>query len=235
MSAAPGSGAGAHAEDFGYEPLPGLPQLLPPGERVLWQGRPQWFAFARHAFHLLPLSLYFVLLAAWRLVATIEDGGTAQDIALAALWPIGLGGIVVLVAGLVGWYAARTTRYTITNRRVVFRIGIALTVSVNLPFNVVSAAALRRHRDGTGDITLAIARPARIAWLMFWPHVRPWRIRTPQPMLRNVAEPERVAQILARALAGSAAMPVPSRAATGPARSPAPAPVNAPRGEPAVA
>lgn len=231
MSAAPGGSAGAHAEDFGHEPLPGLPQLLPPGERVLWQGRPEWFAFARHAFHLLPLSLYFVLLAAWRLVATIEDGGTAQDFALAVLWPIGLGGIVVLVAGWVGWYAARTTRYTITNRRVVFRIGIALTVSVNLPFSVVSAAAVRRHRDGTGDITLAIARPARIAWLMFWPHVRPWRLRTPQPMLRNVAEPERVAQILAGALAASAAMPGPGLAETGPARAPAPAP----RGEPAVA
>jgi len=206
---------------------------------VLWQGRPEWFAFARHAFHLLPLSLYFLLLAAWRLAATIEDAGSAQDIALAALWPIGLGGIVVLAAGWVGWYAARATRYTITNRRVVFRIGIALTVSVNLPFGVISAAALRTHRDGTGDITLVLARPARAAWLMFWPHVRPWRIRTPQPMLRNIADPERVAQLLARALANSAALPVPTIAAHSPARSPAPTPVptpvNAPRGEPAVA
>jgi hypothetical protein len=226
----------AHAEDYGHEPTPGLPQLLPPGERILWQGRPAWRSFARHSFHLVPLTLYFVALAAWRLTVTIEDGATATDIALAVAWPIGLGGLLVGLTGLLAWYAARTTRYTITNRRVVFRIGVALTVSVNLPFNVISSAALRRHRDGTGDITLAIAKPARVSWVMFWPHARPWRFSAPQPMLRNVAEPERVAQILSRALAASAAMPVTAVAPAGPAAQDGPARAPAPsHGEPVAA
>lgn len=198
----------AHEEDFGYEPVPGLPEVLPTGERILWQGRPVWSSFARHAFHLVPLAIYFIALAAWRLASALEDGLAAFDVAQAALWPVALGGLLVVAAGLVGRYAASTTLYTITNRRVVFRIGMALTVSVNLPFAVIGSAALRRHRDGTGDITLAILRPARVSWVMFWPHTRPWRLRTPQPMLRNVAEPEKVAQILGRALAAANAMPV---------------------------
>jgi hypothetical protein len=199
---------GHHEEDFGHEPTPGLPEVLPPGERILWQGAPHWPSLARHAFHLRAVALYFVLLAAWRLASAIEDGADATGLLLAGLWPIGIGAVLIAAACGVAWYAAQTTRYTITSSRVVFRIGMALTVSVNLPFRVVAAAELRRHRDGTGDLSLAITPPARVSWVMFWPHARPWHFRRPQPMLRGIAEPEKVAQILARALAASAAMPV---------------------------
>ena len=33
-----------------------------------------------------------------------------------------------------------------------------------------------------------------------WPHVRPWHLANPQPMLRGVADAQKVAAILARAL-----------------------------------
>jgi hypothetical protein len=197
-------------DDFQGEPVRGLPAVLPPGERILWQGAPRWPSLALHAFRLRWVAAYFVLLAAWRAASAYEDGADTTAVLLAGLWPIGIGGVVLAVACAVAWYAARTTVYTITNRRVVFRIGMALTVSINLPFAVVGAASLVRHRDGTGDIALAVAPPARVSWVMFWPHARPWRFRRPQPMLRNVPEPERVAQILARALAAAADMPAPA-------------------------
>ena len=31
-----------HHDDFDFEPVRGLPQVLPEGERLLWQGAPRW-------------------------------------------------------------------------------------------------------------------------------------------------------------------------------------------------
>jgi len=33
--------------EYEYEPVPGLPQRLPQGERILWQGAPDWQTLAR--------------------------------------------------------------------------------------------------------------------------------------------------------------------------------------------
>lgn len=67
---------------------------------------------------------------------------------------------------------------------------------------------MAQHADGTGDIALQLMPPHRVSWLGLWPHTRSWRVSKPEPTLRAVAEPDRVAQILARALAGAASMPV---------------------------
>ena len=41
------------------------------------------------------------------------------------------------------WLSARNTVYTITDRRVVMRIGIVLTLTFNLPFKRIAAAGLQ--------------------------------------------------------------------------------------------
>lgn len=215
-------------EDYGHEPVPGLPERLPQGEQILWQGAPEWRSFALSAFHVVGISIYFGVLAIWKAVVVVQDGQGWVEAAVGAAWLAGLGAFVGGMALGAAWYSARTARYTITNRRVVFRVGMALTVSVNLPFSAIAAANLRRHRDGTGDIALKLVPPARASWVMFFPHCRPWRFGTPEPMLRNIAEPERVAQVLGRALATSADMP--AVAVASPAGRAA-----APHGEPAVA
>ena len=51
------------------------------------------------------------------------------------------------------------------------------------------------------------------AWLLLWPHVRPWRMRHPEPMLRSLPDAAHVAAILAPALtaangANAATLPV---------------------------
>jgi hypothetical protein len=222
VTAVPGTPAiGTHGGEFGEEPVAGLPAALPPGERILWQGRPHWPSLARHAFHVRLVAGYFALLGLWRGLAAYEDGAGATDVALALLTPAAIGALVIAAAAAVAWYAARTTRYTITTRRVVMRIGMALTVSVNLPFAVVAKADLRRHRDGTGDISLALLPPARASFVVFWPHARPWHFRRPQPMLRGLSDPDAVAQILSRALAAAASMPVAPLVADRPERDPA--------------
>jgi hypothetical protein len=47
-----------------WEAAPGLPSDLPPGERVVWQGAPDWKRLAIHAFHVRKVALYFALMLA---------------------------------------------------------------------------------------------------------------------------------------------------------------------------
>jgi hypothetical protein len=196
-----------YAEHDG-EPVPGLPGMLPAGETILWQGAPDWRGVARRALHVRGIALYFAILAAWRGALLAADGAPAMEVAEGALFLIALGAVPVALLTGFAWMSARSTLYTITNRRVVIRTGVALEVSVNIPFAVIGNAAVAKHRDGTGDMVLEIMPPHRVSWFALWPHTRSFRITRPQPTLRAVAAPDAVAQTLARALAASAAMPV---------------------------
>ena len=190
------------------EPIWGLPEQLPEGERILWQGRPDWRALTRRALHLPLLAGYFALLLATHAVAALLEGTAPAVAAWNALWftPFALATLAVVLA--FGWLAARSTAYTVTNRRLVMRLGIALPITANLPFTVIQAAAVTVHPDGSGDISLALVPSQRISYLFFWPHVRPWHYRRGQPTLRCVPEAAQLAQLLSRALAADAAMPV---------------------------
>ena len=83
-----------------------------------------------------------------------------------------------------------------------YEAGIALTGTLNLPLRYIENAGMKVHADGTGDFPLAIAKPERVAWMLAWPNVRPWRLTHPEPMLRAVPNPERVVAALAEALGG---------------------------------
>jgi len=198
------------------EPVRGLPEALPEGERILWQGAPRWQAVARHVFHAGALAVYFGVMVAWRAGAVLADGGSIGEAIRAMLWLAPLVAAALAIVGLIAWLAARTTMYTITNRRVAMRVGVVLTVTFNLPFRVIDAAELRLHHDGTGDIALALGGSDRIAYLHLWPHARPWRFGRPQPMLRAVPYASHVAEILSRAVAAApgpaAVRPVPQAA-----------------------
>jgi hypothetical protein len=105
---------------------------------------------------------------------------------------------------LLAWLSSRTSQYTITNRRIIMQFGIALPTTLNIPFRVLAAGALRCYADGTGDIPVAISGDDRVAYLMMWPHVRPWRAARAEPMLRSVEDAKRVSEILARAVVAAA-------------------------------
>lgn len=190
------------------EPVPGLPGTLPPGETVLWQGQPQWRGLARRAMHLRGLALYFAALTAWRAAVLTAERAPAADFALGIAWILLLGAVPIGLLALYAWLSARQTIYTITSRRVVIRTGVALPMTVNIPFAVVGGAALARCPDGTGDIALQIMPPHRVSWIALWPHTRSWRITRPEPALRALTEPEVVARTLTRALSAAASLPV---------------------------
>jgi len=176
---------------------------LPAGERILWQGRPLWHGLALRAFHVRKVAIYFALLAIWRLGSGIVAGDVLSSIT-SVLWlllPCSVAcGVLVLMALL----SSRTTQYTITTRRLVMQFGVALPITLNIPFGLVGAVALRYYPDGSGDIPLAIIGKDRLAYLMLWPHVRPWRAARAEPMLRAVADARQVSEIFARAIVSAA-------------------------------
>jgi hypothetical protein len=211
-----------------YEPVPGLPEELPPGETILWQGAPQRAALARRALHVRTIALYFGVLAAWRGTSLWSDGASGAEIVLGASLLVLLGALAILPLWLFAWASARSTVYTITNRRMVIRAGVALPTSFNVPFAAIEAAGLKLHGEGVGDIALRLVRDQKIAFIFLWPHARPWRFSRPEPALRCIPEAEAVAQLLGRALAAASAVPVQPMAESAPQRAPA-------RGEAAAA
>lgn len=183
------------------EPVPGLPENLPAGERLLWQGRPDWKTFCVQAMHVRALAVYFGILAVWQGVSALYDGAGIGAGIIAAAWLVGLGSLLIAMLALFSWQVGRSTLYTITNQRVVMRFGLALPMTVNLPFKVVESAALRTHKNDFGDVTLSLTKGSKPSYLIMWPHVRPWRYARPEPMIRCVADAEAVALTLSGALA----------------------------------
>ncbi len=187
-------------DDFDFEPIKGLPAELPEGERIAWQGAPDAAGLAVRAFHVRKVAVYFLVLMVWRFVSE-KSGGRETEAAIGyafGVLPLALAAIGVL--WLIAWGYARTTVYTVTNRRLVIRSGIALPITLNLPFSKVDGASLKLHSDQSGDIALKVHEGERIAALVVWPHMRPWSWNSPQPMLRSVPDAAAVAQILMNAL-----------------------------------
>ena len=188
--------------DFDFEPVRGLPQMLPQGERMLWQGAPRWQDLAVHAFHARKVIWYFGGLAAMTAAVRLSEGDSITLALRPFGWLIPMGLIAAtLLAGL-AWLSARTTVYTITTRRVVMRIGMALPVTINLPFRQIDGASLRLIGNGSGDIPLRVTPQERLAYLLLWPHARPFHFRHPQPCLRAIPNADNVAAQLAASLAG---------------------------------
>jgi len=204
------SHSGGLLQEHDHEPVPGLPQELPAGERILWQGAPRWQALAVEAFHFRKLTLYFSLILALRLFFLLEDGLEGLPLAKAMGPFLVLSLSALLMVWSLAWLSARHTLYTITNRRVVMRIGIVLTVTFNLPYSRITAAHLRKTVLGHGDVAIEISHANRIPWLQLWPHARAWQLKHPQPTLRGLADAEQAAGILSKAWAedrGERAMP----------------------------
>ena len=201
-------------------------EAIAPDETVLWQGRPTTFGLTRSLFHMRAVMGYFVVLAAWNLASAHADGLWASAAFASAAWVAVPAAVAGLVLVAMAWLIASTTHYTITDRRVIMQIGVALPIALTLPLRRIVGAGVKLNPDGSGDIPLALGRQ-KLAYLLLWPHARPWRMRQPEPMLRAIPNVRDVANILSRALL--------TASPAGEAISLAPEPVHEPRGEIGVA
>ncbi len=165
-----------------FEAAPGLPEPLPKGERLIWQGSPDWVQLAIHAFHVRQLAVYFgaMLVLQWLYLLGEPNAALLQPLLTSAV----MASLALLLLGATAWFAARTTLYTLTDRRIVMRIGVVLTLTLNLPLRQIAGAALKPQAGGHGDIALSLAGKDRIAYLNLWPHARAWQLKNPQPSLR---------------------------------------------------
>ena len=176
-----------------FEPQFGLPERLPQDEFIVWQGSPDVGALAASAFHIKKLVIYFLLLivaCAWPALET-QAGAMAVLQAIKWIAPLSLLGLASV--WLMAYMTSRATVYTLTNKRVVMRLGIVLTVTFNLPLKQIASSDVRLLESGFGDITLALQGSDRIAWVHLWPSVRPWRISKPEPTLRAISDAQEVA------------------------------------------
>ena len=176
-----------------FEPQFGLPERLPQDEFIVWQGSPDVGVLAASAFHIKKLVIYFLLLivaCAWPALET-QAGAMAVLQAIKWIAPLSLLGLASV--WLMAYMTSRATVYTLTNKRVVMRLGIVLTVTFNLPLKQIASSDVRLLESGFGDITLALQGSDRIAWVHLWPSVRPWRISKPEPTLRAISDVQEVA------------------------------------------
>ena len=190
-------------DDFDFEPIPGLPATPPAGEDILWQGAPSWRTVATRVFHADKVAIYFAALMVWRFAAVQFDGFGGYEAGLSAFRILPFGIVAVGLLLLLAWGTGRSTVYTVTSKRVVMRYGMALPLTVNLPFAKIAAADLKAHSDGTGDIALEMVGKDGFGFAVLWPHVKPFQFAKPQPMLRCIPQPDKVAGLLASALGAS--------------------------------
>ena len=182
------------------EPLPGLPGVPPVGEVILWQGRPSSALVARHLLKIRWIVGYFLVLAGWALLAGMNDGQPAGGILFSVAVLTALAGVLIGMIELFAWAVEKTTLYTITTERVVMRFGVAISMTLNLPYRQVDGVALARLGEKAGMIAIALLPEQRLSWLIQWPHVRGFRFSRPEPSLICLADADEVAKVLSAAI-----------------------------------
>jgi Bacterial PH domain len=173
--------------EYDHEPVRGLPGELPADEHIIWQSSPDWKHLARAALHIRLSALYFGAIAIWAIFR--GDMNTAIAVTV-------LGSVVIALFTLFAWGVSRTSVYTLTNKRVVLRIGVALNKCINVPLSEIESANLKMLDGGHGNIVLDLKGAPRLGYIMLWPHARSLRVVRPQPMLRAVPEARNVAAML---------------------------------------
>jgi hypothetical protein len=181
--------------------IEGIDEALPPGEVLLWQGRPDLRTLTFRVLHLRAVLIYWLVVAGGFVLASLfTDRGTG---ALAAdlVWLVVVG---MVGAGILYGLAAairKSTTYALTDRRLVIRLGVALPSVFNLPLDQVDSVDLRALGGGMGDLVFTPAGTDRVGWLFLWPHAKPWALRDPLPAFRALADAEAVGRQVAAAVA----------------------------------
>lgn len=176
-------GPGANGDPMGTPAL---------DERVLWKGRPNLPVLTRTAFH---MGGYAIYMAAMVLLALVW-GNSESAVFLAVLGVVG-----AVVIQLIAWRSAKSTLYILTDVRLIMRIGMAVEARINIPLKHIEAAHLNMRGREYGDIALELGGERLLGYALLWPHVRPFHIARPQPMLRALPDAQEFAAVLAEACA----------------------------------
>jgi len=190
--------------DFEFGEGVGLPKRLPPGEQILWQGKPDWKRIAVEALHIRKIAVAVIVLAVLRLAWNADANGTMGADSMNALTQtLMFGGALIALTALIAWGIGRSTVYTLTTGRVVMSYGLLAPIALNLPLAKIVTADMKSGARGTGDISITLDENTRLGFLHLWPHARPWRTKHPQPTLRAIPAVGDVAERFVVALQAS--------------------------------
>ena len=183
--------------EYEYEPINGLPENLPEGESIVWQGAPRWTALANRVFQVRTLALYFAALIGIHVVYKLMDGASSSHVWGGVSWQLTLATVSLGLLSGAAWLYARSTVYTLTNKRLVLLSGVATPMMVNLPLEKLDSAGLRLCSDGTGDMLFTPTSYTKLYYMLLWPHVRLLGFRKIQPLFRGIPDAQNVARLLA--------------------------------------
>ena len=166
-----------------FNGIKGLPESPPDGEEVVWQGEPKWGALSTRLFRVRLVLVYFALLAGF---TTFTSEAAGPEILATFVWQLSLAVLAALILSGLAWLYATTTVYTVTDKRLVLEFGVAFTMSLNIPWDLVESAASKAFSDGTADVVISLQQGNSISYVTLWPFARPWHFLRVQPMLRGV-------------------------------------------------
>lgn len=187
-------------EDGPSEPVHGLPERLPEGEKVLWQGRPSMMGLVFGAFRLRWVLFYFAAMTVFRLANLSANEAASEQLAGVLTSSMLFCAIALILIFGLSYAMSRAAVFTITSERVVMRYGAAIRKYVNVPFSKMAGAQLKRRSARVGDISMKIEGGGQPGYLHLWPFVRPFKYTRPEPMMRSIKDPDTVANLLARAV-----------------------------------
>ncbi len=196
-------------DDFAFDHAPGLPEPLPKGEEILWQGKPDAWRLAVESLSLKWILGYFALLAIWRVGSALAD--YSATVAFASLVPIAvLAAAATAIFYGFSWMQARATIYTVTTARVILKIGAALPVTLQIPYRRIENISLDLRKTGHGTIAFEPQKEGgdTLSYYILWPHLRPWQMRVPQPAFRCIPGAAHVAEIIAETAESQMAQPI---------------------------
>ena len=173
---------------------------LAPGEAVVWQGSPKTGAFLHRVFHVPVIAAYFLILQILNAWQAYVKAMPLQSAIRASLPLLGVSVVALAIFVAFAWFSARTTRYIVTDRRVILKYGIAMPATLSIPFSKIATLSVAVRRDHTGDISLKLTADNHIGYLKLWPHARSWHLKRPQPTLRSVPAGGMVAALMTRAI-----------------------------------
>ena len=171
---------------------------IPPEEKVLWSGRPEWKALAYHSFGLKYLVFYLIFAALYCLAEL--DGAIVFGLLLTKFLPYCFSGILAgLVLTGLAYFQALNTAYVVTEKRIVIRSGVALVFLLNAPFKKISSIDKQILKNSLGNFSFTTNSKRRIPFLSCWPSVKPWSFIEPKPAFKCIANADKIEEIILNA------------------------------------
>ena len=181
-----------------FEPVNGLPEKLPPGEKILWQGKPTLMLLAWHSFGVKLATLYVVIAMIYQSALSLSATTEANIVPILVFYLL-IWFLASSLLYLLAHFQRTSTIYTVTDKRVVLKIGAALPITYNIPFKQISSVDLKSY-GVKGSIAISLLGDNKISYLSCWPHVRPWHFSKPCPSLLFLDNIEEVSQIIKKAM-----------------------------------